>query len=51
MHRKSYVFGNLSIYGWLISGGKVSRANMFYDKKTMQAGIINIITIPLRQGK
>jgi ATP-dependent Lon protease len=37
---KSYVFGNLSKYGWLISGGKVSRAKLFYDKTRRQPGII-----------
>ena len=33
---KSYVFGNLSKYGWMFSGGKISRAKLFYDmgKKT-----------------
>lgn len=28
---KSYIFNNLSKYGWCISGGIVSRAKMFYD--------------------
>jgi len=37
---KSYVFGNLSKYGWLISGGKVSRAKLFYDKSRLQPGIM-----------
>ncbi len=37
---KSYVFGNLSKYGWLISGGKVSRAKLFYDKSRQQSGIM-----------
>ena len=37
---KSYVFGNLSKYGWLVSGGKVTRAKLFYDKKKQQPGII-----------
>jgi len=37
---KSYVFGNLSKYGWLISGGKVSRAKLFYDKNRQQPGIM-----------
>lgn len=35
---KSYVFGNLSKYGWLCSGGKVSRAKLFYDKFRRQPG-------------
>ena len=37
---KSYVFGNLSKYGWLVSGGKVTRAKLFYDKAKQQNGII-----------
>lgn len=37
---KSYVFGNLSKYGWLVSGGKVTRAKLFYDKTKQQNGII-----------
>ncbi len=37
---KSYVFGNLSKYGWLVSGGKVTRAKLFYDKNKQQNGII-----------
>jgi len=37
---KSYVFGNLSKYGWLISGGKVSRAKLFYDKSRRLPGIM-----------
>lgn len=36
---KSYVFGNLSKYGWLVSGGKVTRAKLFYDKQRQQTGI------------
>lgn len=37
---KSYVFGNLSKYGWLVSGGKVTRAKLFWDKQKQQAGIM-----------
>ena len=37
---KSYVFGNLSKYGWLVSGGKVSRAKLFFDKQKQQNGIM-----------
>jgi ATP-dependent Lon protease len=37
---KSYVFGNLSKYGWLVSGGKVSRAKLFYDKSRQTPGIM-----------
>ena len=36
----SYVFGNLSKYGWLVSGGKVTRAKLFWDKQKQQNGII-----------
>lgn len=36
---KSYVFGNLSKYGWSFSGGSVSRAKLFYDV-TRGPGII-----------
>ncbi len=37
---KSYVMGNLSKYGWLVSGGKVTRAKLFYDKQRQQNGIM-----------
>ena len=37
---KSYVFGNLSKYGWLVSGGKVTRAKLFKEKQKQQNGII-----------
>lgn len=37
---KSYVFGNLSKYGWLVSGGKVTRAKLFFDKQKQQNGIM-----------
>jgi ATP-dependent Lon protease len=37
---KSYVFGRLSKYGWLISGGSVSRAQLFYDIGKKRRGII-----------
>lgn len=37
---KSFVFGNLSKYGWLVSGGKVTRAKLFYDKARQQNGIM-----------
>jgi ATP-dependent Lon protease len=37
---KSYIFGNLSKFGWLISGGKVSRAKLFYDKTSQKPGIM-----------
>lgn len=37
---KSYVYGNLSKYGWLVSGGKITRAKLFYDKQKQQNGLI-----------
>lgn len=37
---KSYIYGNLSKYGWLVSGGKVTRAKLFFDKAKQQNGII-----------
>lgn len=37
---KSYVFNNLSKYGWQISGGKVTRAKLFYDMGKHMPGII-----------
>ena len=37
---KSYVYGNLSKYGWLVSGGKVTRSKLFYDKQRQQNGIM-----------
>lgn len=37
---KSYVFGRLSRHGWLISGGSISRAQLFYDMQKRRPGII-----------
>lgn len=37
---KSYVFGNLSKFVWLIGGGRVSRAKLFYDKARKTPGIM-----------
>lgn len=37
---KSYVFGNLSKFVWLVSGGRVSRAKLVYDKSTKAPGIM-----------
>ena len=39
---KSYVFGNLSKYGWLISGGSVTRAKLFYDSARNTMGLITM---------
>jgi TIGR02688 family protein len=38
---KSYVFGNLSKYSWLVSGGTVSRAKLFFDKTKRTPGIMH----------
>lgn len=38
---KSYVYDNLSKYGWHVSGGKVTRAKLFYDMNTNTPGIIS----------
>ncbi|EHP83893.1 BREX system Lon protease-like protein BrxL [Methanotorris formicicus] len=37
---KSYIFGNLSKYGWIISGGTVSRAKLFYDINRSMQGLV-----------
>lgn len=37
---KSYVFNNLSKYGWVVSGGVVSRAKLLYDVAKETPGII-----------
>lgn len=37
---KSYIFNNLSKHGWQISGGKITRAKLFYDMSRNMPGII-----------
>ena len=37
---KSYVFSQISKFGWLNSGGVVSRAKLFYDMSTKQVGLL-----------
>jgi len=37
---KSYTYTNLSKYGWTLSGGIVTRANIFYNLSTKTPGII-----------
>jgi len=37
---KSYIFGNLSKYNWIFSGGIVSRAKLFFDIGRRISGII-----------
>jgi ATP-dependent Lon protease len=36
---KSYLFSQLSKYGWLVSGGSISRAKMFYDISKRNPGL------------
>ena len=38
---KSYLFGRLSKYGWLASGGRMSRARMFYDLQKKATGLVS----------
>ena len=37
---KSYVFGRVSRFGWLSSGGVMTRAKMFYDMQKCQEGLV-----------
>lgn len=37
---KSYLFGRVSRYGWLSSGGVMSRAKMFYDISKRKEGLV-----------
>ncbi len=37
---KSYLYGNVSPYGWLSSGGTLSRAKIFYDLSKRREGLI-----------
>jgi len=38
---KSYLFGRVSRFGWLASGGVMSRAKMFYDISKRMPGLIS----------
>lgn len=38
---KSYLFGRVSRYGWLSSGGVMSRAKMFYDQNKRTEGLVS----------
>ena len=38
---KSYVYAQLSKYGWLVSGGSISRAKMFYDISKRTQGLVS----------
>jgi len=37
---KSYLFGSVSRFGWLSSGGVMSRAKMFYDQNRRTEGLV-----------
>lgn len=37
---KSYLYGNMSRFGWLSSGGIMSRSKMFYDQSKRREGLI-----------
>jgi len=38
---KTYVYSQLSKYGWLISGGSISRAKLFYDLNRRRFGLVS----------
>ncbi len=38
---KSYLFGRVSRFGWLSSGGVMSRAKMFYDQNKRMEGLVS----------
>lgn len=38
---KSYLFSQISKYGWLISGGSITRAKMFYDINKRTHGLVS----------
>ena len=38
---KSYLFGRVSRFGWLSSGGVMSRAKMFYDISKRTEGLVS----------
>jgi len=38
---KSYLFSQLSKYGWLVSGGSISRARLFYDLSRRTTGLVS----------
>jgi ATP-dependent Lon protease len=38
---KSYLFSQISKYGWLVSGGSISRAKMFYDIGKRSHGLVS----------
>ncbi len=38
---KTYVYSQLSKYGWLVSGGSITRAKLFYDKNRRKPGLVS----------
>jgi ATP-dependent Lon protease len=38
---KSYLYSQLSKYGWLISGGSISRSKLFYDMNRKKQGLFS----------
>lgn len=38
---KSYIFSQISKYGWLVSGGSISRARLFYDMNRRELGLVS----------
>lgn len=38
---KSYMFSQLSKYGWLVSGGSISRPRMFHNVQSNQPGLVS----------
>ncbi|WP_034634735.1 BREX system Lon protease-like protein BrxL [Desulfofundulus thermocisternus] len=38
---KSYLFSQISKYGWLVSGGSISRARLFYDLSRRSTGLVS----------
>lgn len=37
---KTYLYGRVSRYGWLVGGSKISRAKMFYDQNRRKEGLV-----------
>ncbi len=38
---KTYVYSQLSKYGWLVSGGSITRAKLFYDLNKRRPGLVS----------
>lgn len=38
---KTYVYSQLSKYGWLVSGGSITRAKLFYDASKKRPGLVS----------